>query len=101
MAELSYPYLEMKQNTKRILLTKIPAGVLTNISYAAVRGKNDEAGAVQRILNSRRIDSNEDSPQQATGYQKEDNPEPARSKLRGIAPKEIKRRQILYEHCLT
>ena len=33
---------------------------------------------------------NEDSPQQATGYQKEDNPEPARSKLRGIAPKEIK-----------
>jgi hypothetical protein len=32
---------------------------------------------------------NEDSPQQATGYQKEDNPEPARSKLRGIAPKEI------------
>jgi hypothetical protein len=32
---------------------------------------------------------NEDSPQQATGYQREDNPEPARSKLRGIAPKEI------------
>ena len=28
-------------------------------------------------------------PQQATGYQKEDDPEPARSKLRGIAPKEI------------
>jgi hypothetical protein len=32
---------------------------------------------------------NEDSPQQATGYQKEDYFEPARSKLRGIAPKEI------------
>ena len=28
-------------------------------------------------------------PQQATGYQKEDDPEPTRSKLRGIAPKEI------------
>jgi hypothetical protein len=28
-------------------------------------------------------------PQQASGYQKEDDPEPARSKLRGIAPKEI------------
>src|SRR5688572_21616468 len=34
--------------------------------------------------------THEDSPQQATGYQKEDYSEPARSKLRGIAPKEIK-----------
>ena len=32
-------------------------------------------------------------PQQATGYQKEDDPEPTRSKLRGIAPKEIQRTQ--------
>ena len=32
---------------------------------------------------------NEDSPQQATGFQKEDSSEPTRSKLRGIAPKEI------------
>lgn len=38
-------------------------------------------------------------PQQATGYQKEDDPEPARSKLRGIAPKEIEyhKTPLLYE----
>jgi hypothetical protein len=36
----------------------------------------------------------EDSPQQATGYQKEDDPEPARSKLRGIAPKEIEFKMV-------
>jgi len=33
----------------------------------------------------------EDSPQQATGYQKEDSSEPARSELRGISPKEIEK----------
>ena len=33
--------------------------------------------------------ANENSPQQAMGYQKEDASEPARSKLRGIVPKEI------------
>jgi predicted ATPase len=35
-------------------------------------------------------------PQQATGYQKEDDPEPARSKLRGIVPKEIEA-ELLYQ----
>ena len=34
-------------------------------------------------------------PQQATGYQKEDDPEPTRSKLRGIAPKEIEADRLM------
>jgi hypothetical protein len=38
---------------------------------------------------------NEDSPQQATEYQKEDSSEPAQSKLRGISPKEIKEESSL------
>jgi tRNA G37 N-methylase Trm5 len=37
----------------------------------------------------RNLEDYEDSPQQATGYQKEDSSEPARSELRGISPKEI------------
>jgi hypothetical protein len=36
-----------------------------------------------------KIELNEDSSQQATRYPKEKGSEPARSKLRGIAPKEI------------
>jgi DNA sulfur modification protein DndB len=37
------------------LLTALPAGLLTRISYAAVRRKDEEEGAVQRILNTSRI----------------------------------------------
>jgi len=51
------PYLEITQNTKRMLLTTLPAGIVVHISYAAVRGQTDEPGAVQRILNPRRISS--------------------------------------------
>ena len=45
----------------------------------------------QEVINTRgqRIGKNEDSSQQATRYPKEKGSEPARSKLRGIAPKEI------------
>jgi DGQHR domain-containing protein len=35
----------------------MPASVLVRVSYASIRGKNDEEGAVQRILNSHRISS--------------------------------------------
>jgi hypothetical protein len=56
---------------------------------------------VREIVDQKRLEKlaeakaqvNEDSPQQATGYQKEDDPEPARSKLRGITPKEIDKKE--------
>lgn len=38
-------------------MTKLPALLLTKISYAAVRGRSSEPGAVQRVLNTRRIAS--------------------------------------------
>jgi hypothetical protein len=42
-----------------------------------------------------KFSSNEDTPQQATGYPKEDSSEPARSELRGIAPKEIEIKGVI------
>lgn len=53
--EVQAPYIEVNQRQRRFILTRLPAGVLTRISYAAVRGQNTEEGAVQRVLNSRRI----------------------------------------------
>lgn len=55
MQELSFPYIEVNQANRKLILTKLSAGLLTNISYASVRGQSNEEGAVQRILNSRRI----------------------------------------------
>lgn len=51
------PYIETKQGDRKFLLTKLPASVVTAISYAAIRGQNDEEGAVQRVLNQGRINS--------------------------------------------
>lgn len=50
-----FPFIAVKQKDHTFFLTAIPAGLLTNISYAAVRRKDEEEGAVQRILNSSRI----------------------------------------------
>ncbi len=50
-------FLHIEQGGRRFLLTKLPASVVTSISYAAIRGKSSEAGAVQRVLNSSRINS--------------------------------------------
>jgi DNA sulfur modification protein DndB len=50
-----YEYLTVKQKDHEFFLTVLPAGLLTNISYAAVRHKDNEDGAVQRILNTSRI----------------------------------------------
>ena len=47
--------MELTQRNKEFYLLVLPAGVLTDISYVAERGKTDEQGAVQRILNKRRI----------------------------------------------
>lgn len=51
------PYIETKQGDRKFLLTKLPASIVTEISYAAIRGQNDEEGAVQRVLNQGRINS--------------------------------------------
>jgi len=50
-------YIEVKQGTRKFILTKLPASAVTAISYAAIRGKSDEVGAVQRVLNQGRINN--------------------------------------------
>jgi DGQHR domain-containing protein len=55
--QVEAPYLEAKQGDRKFLLTKLPASIVTVISYAAVRGQTDEEGAVQRVLNQGRINS--------------------------------------------
>ncbi|WP_166144032.1 DGQHR domain-containing protein [Methylosinus sp. RM1] len=50
-----FPYFQVTQKDSSFFLTAIPAGLLTRISYAAVRRQDDEEGAVQRILNTSRI----------------------------------------------
>jgi hypothetical protein len=56
MAKITAPYIEVSQK-KKFLLTTIRASVLTKIAYVAVRGKTKERGAIQRLLNTRRISS--------------------------------------------
>ena len=55
MSNIELPYLDVKQHGKTFYLVNMPAGVLSEVSYAAVRGKDKEEGAVQRVLNIRRI----------------------------------------------
>jgi DNA sulfur modification protein DndB len=55
MAKQQPIFIEVKQGGRKFLLTKIPASVVTKISYAAVRGQTNEEGAIQRLLNQSRI----------------------------------------------
>lgn len=57
MATITAPYIDVSQSGGKFVLTKMTAGTLTKISYVAVRGQSEEEGAIQRILNSRRIAS--------------------------------------------
>lgn len=57
MAKIQAPFIETIQGRRTFFLTRLPAGVVAEISYAAVRGKTDEEGAIQRVLNSSRIAS--------------------------------------------
>jgi len=50
-----FPFIPVKQKEHSFKLTSLPAGLLTKIAYAAVRRKDDEVGAVQRVLNGARI----------------------------------------------
>lgn len=54
---IELPFLQVEQHGKPFYLVNMPASVLSTVSYAAVRGKDKEEGAVQRVLNTRRISS--------------------------------------------
>jgi DGQHR domain-containing protein len=47
--------VEVRQGDRSFLISRLPVKVLTRIAYASVRGVDDEEGAVQRVLNTRRI----------------------------------------------
>ncbi|WP_186048273.1 DGQHR domain-containing protein [Burkholderia gladioli] len=55
MAKQQPSFMEVKQGGRKFILTKLPASVVTKISYAAVRGQSNEEGAIQRLLNQSRI----------------------------------------------
>ncbi|WP_295551194.1 DNA sulfur modification protein DndB [uncultured Pseudacidovorax sp.] len=55
--KIETPCIEARQGSRKFILTKLPASVVTAISYAAVRGQSEEEGAVQRLLNQGRINS--------------------------------------------
>jgi DGQHR domain-containing protein len=50
-----YPAIEVTQHGRKFLLASLPVSLLAHVAYASVRGKDKEEGAVQRVLNSRRI----------------------------------------------
>lgn len=52
---MKFPFIHLQQASHHFKLTAIPAKLLVAISYAAVRRKDEEEGAVQRILNTSRI----------------------------------------------
>lgn len=52
--------LELKQHDQVFYLVNLEASIVTKISYASVRGRDNEQGAVQRVLNTRRISSIKD-----------------------------------------
>ena len=54
---IGIPYLELKQLNHELYLASIAAKRLALIAYAAVRGVDEESGAVQRLLNQDRISS--------------------------------------------
>lgn len=51
----SFIFIPVQQKEHSFKLVSMPAGLLTRISYAAVRRKDEEEGAVQRVLNTSRI----------------------------------------------
>ncbi|KPB52370.1 Uncharacterized protein ALO57_01720 [Pseudomonas coronafaciens pv. oryzae] len=51
------PFIEITQGSRSFILTRLPARILSDISYVAVRGQSQEQGAIQRVLNRSRISS--------------------------------------------
>lgn len=60
MASRVFASVPIIQHQRQFYLTKMLARDLVLISYASVRGRDKEEGAVQRLLNPRRIDSIKD-----------------------------------------
>ena len=60
MKTIKQSVVVVSQNARTFYLTMLPARDLVQISYASVRNRDDEEGAVQRLLNPRRIDSIKD-----------------------------------------
>jgi DGQHR domain-containing protein len=60
MRTLQRPIVVVSQNKRKFFLTMLTARDLVQISYASVRNRDTEEGAVQRLLNPRRIDSLKD-----------------------------------------
>lgn len=57
MPEYTLSYVPATQGQRSLLITVMKAKLLAQISYVAVRGQSSEQGAVQRVLNNRRISS--------------------------------------------
>ena len=55
--KVKHRVIRVTQRNLTFFLLKMPASALVAVSYVAARGASDEAGAVQRILNPRRISS--------------------------------------------
>jgi len=68
VAKVNAPFIDVTQGARKFLVTKLPAGVVADISYVAVRGQNKEEGAIQRILNTRRIANIKDFTIQGGAY---------------------------------
>ncbi|WP_028633636.1 DNA sulfur modification protein DndB [Pseudomonas parafulva] len=57
MKSVKCPAIKVSQLEQDFIVTKLKARDLINICYVSVRGRDNEPGAVQRFLNSRRIAS--------------------------------------------
>ncbi len=57
MAKISVAATKVEQSRHTFYLCVLPAGLLSEISYSAVRHRDQEEGAVQRILSQHRIAS--------------------------------------------
>lgn len=60
MRKITVKCIKISQRNKSFYLANLPAKVVAEVSYASVRGRDKEDGAVQRVLNSRRIGSIKD-----------------------------------------
>jgi DGQHR domain-containing protein len=57
VTKVKHEAIRLRQRSLTFYLLKMHASEIVDISYVAARGASDEAGAVQRILNPRRISS--------------------------------------------
>ena len=55
LSKKRHEFVQIKQHRRKFYLVKMAAETLVSIAYTAVRGESSEEGAVQRLLNPRRI----------------------------------------------